>query len=405
MMYNVAVIGGGIIGLATTRAILEQHPGVRLVQIEKETRWAVHQSGHNSGVVHSGIYYQPGSLKARLSVEGSKAMLRFCQENDLPHEICGKVVVATDHDELPQLEKLHERAKANGVPVRRMTPTEIAEVEPHVQGKAGLHVTSTGITDYLAVCHTLAMLARQQGAEVRLGTEVLSTHSRGNGRLIETTTGPIAAGVVVNCGGLQSDRLALASGDDPGARIIPIRGEYYELIPDRRYLVKNLVYPVPNPAFPFLGVHFTRMIDGSIHAGPNAVPALKREGYRKRDIDVRDVREMVLFPGFRRLARHHSEEGAKEIWRSLSKAAFTRSLQRLVPEVRAEDLVPSLAGVRAQSLNPDGTLVDDFLVVESKDMIHVCNAPSPAATSSLAIGRNIASRLPPLSNRRLFTLS
>jgi L-2-hydroxyglutarate oxidase len=404
-MYDIAIIGGGIIGLTTAYAVLDQYPNVRLIQIEKEATWAAHQTGRNSGVLHSGIYYQPDSLKARLCREGNESMIRFCQEHGVAFEVCGKLIVATEDSELAELEKLHQRGLANGIPVQKMTAAEVTEREPFVEAKAGLHVSSTGITDFQAVCDTLARLLQEKGAELRLETEVLGTYSRGHGRLIETTTGPLTAGVVVNCAGLQSDRVALASGYDPKARIMPFRGEYYELVPSRRHLIKNLVYPVPNPLFPFLGVHFTRMIDGSIHAGPNAVLALKREGYRKRDVSMKDTAELVRFPGFRRLARRHGTEGAKEVWRSLSKSAFTRSLQRLVPDVQAEDLVTSAAGVRAQAVNPDGSLVDDFLVITSYDMVHVCNAPSPAATSSLAIGRDIATRIPALPTRRQFAFS
>jgi len=286
--------------------------------------------------------------------------------------------------------------------VRELTGAEVRELEPHVHAVAGLHVPSTGIVDYRAVCEAMARLLSERGVDLRLATEVRKVHGRAGmrGRSIDTTGGRFDAHVVVNCAGLQSDRVARAAGADPKARIVPFRGEYFELVADRRYLVRNLIYPVPNPAFPFLGVHFTRMLDGSVHAGPNAVPALKREGYRKRDVSLRDTAETLLYPGFWRLARRHGNEGIKEIWRSLSKAAFVRSLQRLVPEVTSADLIPAAAGVRAQALSPSGLLVDDFLLVETEDTIHVCNAPSPAATSSLEIGRAVASRLPPFPSRR-----
>jgi L-2-hydroxyglutarate oxidase len=400
-MYDVAIIGGGIVGLATALAVTERYPTARLVQFEKEPVWAAHQTGHNSGVLHSGLYYRPGSQKAEMCRRGNQSMVRFCERHGVAYETCGKLVVATSAGEVPALAELAVRGRANGVAVREVRGGEVAELEPHVSAVAGLHVPSTGIVDFRAVCETMARILGERGADLHLATKVLAVHGRPGlpGRSIETNAGTVDADVVVNCAGLHSDRVARAAGADPEARIVPFRGEYFELVPGRRHLVRNLIYPVPNPVFPFLGVHFTRMLDGSVHAGPNAVPALAREGYRKRDVSVRDTAETLFFPGFWRLARRHADEGIKEIWRSLHKAAFVRSLQRLVPEIGAEDLVPAPAGVRAQALSPSGLLVDDFLVVDTPGAIHVCNAPSPAATSSLEIGRAIAERIPPPHGR------
>ena len=394
--FDVAVVGGGIVGLSTAMEIGRRRPGATIVLIEKEQRWAAHQSGHNSGVIHSGIYYRPGSFKARFCREGNRSMVAFCQQHDIPHEICGKVIVATDASELPQLEALHQRGLDNGLEVRRLTPEEVTEVEPHVRSVGGLQVPSTGIVDYPAVCRAYARIIEAQGGDLRLGTTVVGIRRSAAGYVLETDAGDLEAGFVVNCAGLHSDRVARLAGADPQAQIVPFRGEYFELTPGRRHLVRSLVYPVPNPDFPFLGVHFTKMIDGSVHAGPNAVPGLKREGYRKRDVSGRDVLETLRFPGFWRMARANHGEGRKEIARSLSKAAFVRSLQRLIPEVTAEDIVPTHAGVRAQALLRSGQLVDDFLLVHDRQAVHVCNAPSPAATASLEIGRAVADALPDL---------
>jgi L-2-hydroxyglutarate oxidase len=387
------VIGGGIVGLATAAALLERAPKARIALLEKENTWAAHQTGHNSGVIHSGIYYKPGSLKAQLARDGNSSMVAFCRQHRIPHQICGKVIVATRADQLAQLEKLAQRGLDNGLAVERLTVRQVREIEPHVRCHAGLRLPSTGIVDYKAVTGKLAQLVQEQGGRLHLGTRVLAVRPGDDHSIVETNQGPIAGSLVVNCAGLHSDRVARASGVNPHARIVPFRGEYYELRPDRRHLVNTLVYAVPNPAFPFLGVHFTRMIDGSVHAGPNAVLSFKREGYRKTDFSLRDFLEVMLFPGFWRLAARNAREGLKEMIRSFSKAQFVRSLQELIPEVRAEDLVPSEAGVRAQALLPDGSLVDDFLIVDGPRAVHVCNAPSPAATASLEIGKAIAERV------------
>jgi (S)-2-hydroxyglutarate dehydrogenase len=391
--YDVVVVGGGIVGLSTAMAVSTSLPGSKVVVLEKETEWAHHQTGHNSGVIHSGIYYKPGSLKAVYAREGAQAVVAFCREHGIAHEVTGKIIVATEPEELPLLERLHERGQRNGLTVKRLAAEELAEHEPHVAGLAGVHVASTGIVDFKAVARAYAELAAKAGAELRLGTRVEGVAERADAVTVETTAGPVAGRLLVNCAGLQCDRIARLAGVDLPARIVPFRGEYYELVPERRHLVRNLIYPVPDPAFPFLGVHFTRGIDGSVHAGPNAVLSLKREGYTKASFSARDLAEVLGYPAFWRLARANWRQGVQEIRRSLSKRAFVRSLQRLVPEVRAEDLTPTHAGVRAQAILPDGKLVDDFLIVSGPRSVHVLNAPSPAATASLPIGAAIAEQV------------
>jgi L-2-hydroxyglutarate oxidase len=392
--FDYAIVGGGIIGLATAAALTERYPGATLLLCEKEDGLARHQTGHNSGVIHSGIYYKPGSYKARFAVEGCRLMAEFCKEHGIAHDVCGKIIVATEDWELPQIQKLLERGLANGIPVQRLGPEQIKEHEPHCAGKAGIFVPTTGIADYKAVAREYASQAQTRGAVIRLGCAITSLNSRDGHTVLQTTQGDYAARFLINCGGLHSDRIARMDGTDPKAQIIPFRGEYYELRPDRRHLVRNLIYPVPNPDFPFLGVHFTRMTDGNIHCGPNAVLALKREGYHKTDFNLRDLTQTLTYGGFWRLILPNWREGMREIWRSLSKSAFTRSLQRLIPEVQRDDLVPTYAGVRAQAIGHDGKMVDDFLIVPGPNALHVCNAPSPAATASLPIGREIAGRVP-----------
>lgn len=393
-MHDIVIIGGGIVGLATAVALSDQRPGADIVVLDKEQRLAAHQTGNNSGVLHSGIYYPPGSMKARFCREGNAELVAFCRERGIPVDVCGKVIVATRTDELAGLERLHERAEANGITAERLGPEGIRDHEPHCRGIAGLWVPSTGIVDFVALCEAFATIVDERGGRIRRGVEVSGIRRQGGVQVLTTTEGEIRSRYLVNCAGLHSDRVARTAGTDPGARIVPFRGEYYELAPSARHLVKGLIYPVPDPAFPFLGVHFTRMIDGSVHAGPNAVLAFAREGYRKRDVNVRDSAEILSYRGFWRLARRHYRMGAAEMARSYSKQLFLRSLQRLVPEVRRRDLVPTHAGVRAQALTPDGGLVDDFLIVESEGALHVCNAPSPAATSSLEIGKAVAARVP-----------
>jgi L-2-hydroxyglutarate oxidase len=394
--FDHIVIGGGIVGLSIALATLEKNPKIRIAVLEKENDWARHQTGRNSGVIHSGIYYRPGSLKARLCREGNRRLQEFCRSHGIRYEMCGKVIVATTASELPRMENLYDRGIANGLVVKKLTASEVKVFEPHVSCLAGIHVPSTGIVDFVGVCRKLAELIRAQGGELRLGMKVQAIHTDGEGAILETSKGRLATRCIVNCAGLHSDRVARLAGAKPDARIVPFRGEYYELKPERRHLVRNLVYPVPDPEFPFLGVHFTRMIDASVHAGPNAVLSFKREGYRRTSFNLRDFIDTMSYRGFWRLAAKHARSGLEEVHRSFSKKAFVQSLQRLIPEIREEDLVPGEAGVRAQALRPDGGLVDDFLIIQGPNSVHVCNAPSPAATASLEIGRFVAERLPEL---------
>lgn len=389
-MYNFIVIGGGIVGLATAYAIKKEKPQASILILEKEAEVASHQTGRNSGVIHSGVYYKPGSVKANLTTRGSKRMIDFCREFGIRHEQCGKVIVATDQHELPYLETLAERGIKNGLNVRKISKEELQELEPHVNGIAALHVPEAGIVNYKKVAEMLLAELLTLGAGIAFNEQVMKVHTDEKQCYIETETQSYESHYVINCGGLHSDHLADQTGVDLKHRIIPFRGEYYELVEDRRYLVKNLIYPVPNPSFPFLGVHFTRMINGSIHAGPNAVLSLKKEGYSKFAFNAYDAWRTFSYPGLWKLAGRHWEEGFKELYRSLSKDQFVKSLQKLIPEVQSEDLVTSPSGVRAQALNPDGSLVDDFLIKYHGRSIHVCNAPSPAATASLEIGDTIA---------------
>jgi L-2-hydroxyglutarate oxidase len=393
-MYDFAIIGGGIVGLSTGMALGKRYPNARILVIEKESQWAFHQTGNNSGVIHSGIYYKPGSFKAKFCRDGCRSMVEFCQEHGIDHEVCGKVIVATDEGELPRLENLYNRGVENDIPIRKISSEEVREIEPHVKSVGGIQVFSTGIVNYKQVCLKYAELIEKQGGELRLNTKVNRIVKSGKHQVLETNNGTYETRFLINCAGLHSDRVAKLGKVDPQAKIVPFRGEYYELTPEKRYLVKGLIYPVPNPAFPFLGVHFTRMIDGSVHAGPNAVLSLKREGYKKTDFDLRDFTEVMTYPAFWKLAAKHADEGIKEIIRSFSKAAFVRSLQQLIPEVQAEDIVPTHAGVRAQALMNNGNLVDDFLIVQGANSVHVCNAPSPAATSSIEIGKAIVAQIP-----------
>ena len=393
-----AVIGGGIVGLATAYSLLQRYPDARLLLLEKESAPAQHQTGHNSGVIHAGVYYAPGSLKARLCQAGNRSMVEFCERMGVAYEVCGKLIVATRPEEVPQLAKLEERGRLNGLDIARLNPEQVREVEPHVRAVAGLRVSITGIADYSAVCRALAKEVESGGAELHYNTRVIGLTYGPEGHRIQTTRGEVHARYLINCAGLYSDRVARLAGADPESQIVPFRGEYYELRPEKRYLVKHLIYPVPNPDFPFLGVHFTRMIDGSVHAGPNAVLAFAREGYRKTDLNLADLAESLRYPGFQTLARHNLKEGAAEMWRSFSKAAFVKSLQALIPEITADDVTPAGAGVRAQALTPQGGLVDDFLIIEGPGALHVCNAPSPAATASLEIGKYIVDRLPAFPN-------
>jgi L-2-hydroxyglutarate oxidase len=390
MGYDIAIIGGGIVGMATAMA-LSRYSNVSLAVLEAEDRLAAHQTGHNSGVIHSSLYYKPGSLKARNCTEGREAMYRFCQDHGIAHEQCGKVVVATRGREIPSLDELERRGGANGIQgMKRLKRQELREYEPHAAGIEGLFVPVTGIVDYVQVTEKYAEIVQNSGGEIHTGTSVTGFKREPSGIILETNRGEVRCRNLISCGGLQSDRIARMAGVDPKVRITPFRGEYYELIPERRHLVKNLIYPVPDPTFPFLGVHFTRLIRGGIEAGPNAVLAFKREGYTKSSFSLRDTREILFYRGFWLLAFKYWETGLGEMLRSWNKGAFVKALQKLMPELRKEDIRPAGAGVRAQALEPSGCLVDDFRIIQADRMIHVLNAPSPAATASISIGETIS---------------
>jgi len=389
--FDLVIIGGGIVGLSTAMYISCNFPKVRLLLVEKEASVGRHQTGHNSGVVHSGIYYKPGSLKARLCVQGAAAMCVFCREHDIPYEICGKVIAATSADEIPSLQAMLERGQANGITGLQLIDREqVREIEPNCGGVAWLLVPGTGITDYQKVCQKYADLVIAQGGAVNTSTEVTRLEQRAGETVVETNRGSFATHYLINCAGLHSDRISRMSGLNPAVKIVPFRGEYYDLAPERRNLVRNLIYPVPDLRFPFLGVHFTRRIGGAVDAGPNAVLAFKREGYKKTDFDLRDLSETLSYPGFWRMAGKYWKDGTAEFYRSLRKSAFVKALQKLVPNIARSDLVPNGSGVRAQALRPDGSLVDDFQFVCTGNMLHVWNVPSPAATASIPIGREIA---------------
>ena len=388
---DIVVIGGGIVGLSTAMHLVRQFPPLRLKVVEKEARVASHQSGHNSGVIHSGIYYQPGSLKARLCVEGAAAMVAFCQQHNLPHAVCGKVIVATNQEEIPRLETLFERGHVNGLTgLRLLNGDQLREIEPHCGGLRAIHVPSTGITDYALVAEKYAELTMEAGGSILTSAKVIGLRRTASETVVETTRGPIATRFVINCAGLHSDRIGKMAGEHSVPMIIPFRGEYYDLVPEKHSLVNGLIYPVPNPQFPFLGVHFTRRIHGGVDAGPNAVLAFKREGYRWSQFSLSDTFEAISYSGFRRMARKHWRHGLGEMHRSLSKPAFVRTLQQLIPEIREADLVRDGSGVRAQTVLPDGSMADDFQFSASNNMLHLYNVPSPAATASLPIGRTIA---------------
>jgi (S)-2-hydroxyglutarate dehydrogenase len=389
-MFDYAIVGGGIVGLATARSLSLRYPGAGVLVLEKESSWARHQTGHNSGVIHSGVYYKPGSLKARFSKEGAAALVEFCQEHGVAHEICGKVIVATERGETERLAGIHRRGLENGLAVEKLGLEELKDLEPHASGVAALHVPSTGIVDYAGVARGFVKEVEESGGELRTGVAVIGISETTDGARVHTLAGTFEARVLVNCAGLQSDRLAAMAGLRTDVKIVPFRGEYYELKPHKRYLVKNLIYPVPDPAFPFLGVHFTRMVDGVVEAGPNAVLGFAREAYKKTTFDFKDLAEVLAYPAFWRLARSYWRTGAAEVFRSLSKRAFVRGLQRLIPEVERDDLFPAEAGVRAQALSRNDGLVDDFLIVEGRSSVHVLNAPSPAATASIPIGEYVA---------------
>jgi L-2-hydroxyglutarate oxidase len=388
---DVAVIGGGVVGTATAMALLELHPGLTVTVLEKENRLAAHQTGHNSGVIHSGLYYKPGSLKAHTCTSGRVSLYSFCAEHGIAHERCGKIVVATNDAEIPALDILEQRGRENGLEgLERLDAKGVRNHEPHAAGVAGLFVPQTGIVDYTAVTEAYADVIRSHGGRVQTDCTVERVTRQPGGFLLGTTRGDIPCRFLINCAGLQSDIMARLCGIVTDVRIIPFRGEYYVVTSQRTGLAKNLIYPVPDPAFPFLGVHFTRMIGGGLEAGPNAVLAFKREGYKRFSFSMRETLEMVMFPGFRNLARRYWRVGFQEYRRSFSRSMFVSDLKRLVPELRGADVRPGGAGVRAQAVGPDGVLLDDFCLVDGENMIHVLNAPSPAATASISIGRTIA---------------
>jgi L-2-hydroxyglutarate oxidase len=388
---GIIVVGGGIIGLATAYRLLQQIPGARVTVLEKEPAVAQHQSSHNSGVLHCGLYYKPGSRRARLAVCGIQQMIQFCRMRSIPHEVCGKIVVATGADEMPRLQALFERGQQNGLQgLRLLTPEELREIEPHAQGLAAIRVPQEGIADYPRVCEALVAEIQQQGGEVLTGARVTAIRRNREGWRVEHSRGDSACDWVITCAGLHSDRVAALTGQPRRVRIVPFRGEYYTIRPERRHLVRNLIYPVPDPRFPFLGVHFTRMIRGGVEAGPNAVLAFAREGYTKSDLRVGDLADALTFSGLWKFIGKYKRVCWDELRRSFSKELFCLSLQRLVPEIQLSDLAPGGAGVRAQAMSPDGSLVDDFHIVRGAREIHVVNAPSPGATASLAIGEEIA---------------
>jgi (S)-2-hydroxyglutarate dehydrogenase len=388
--YNLIIVGGGVVGLAVALEITRRFPRLRLLILEKEDGVARHQSGHNSGVIHSGVYYKSGSLKARLCVAGAAAMIEFCREHGIAHKVCGKVIVATSADEVPRLEELRQRGEANGLSgLRILDSAELREIEPHANGVSALLVPSTGVTDFAVVCEKYAELISAGGGTVFTSAAATKIRRMPKEIVVETPRGVFSAAALINCAGLYSDRVARMAGDDPGVIIVPFRGEYYALLPQRAALVRALIYPVPDPRVPFLGVHFTRRITGEVDAGPNAVLALAREGYRRSDINLRDITSSLAFPGFWHMARQNWRYGLDEWYRSFSKFVFVRALQRLLPEVAESDLDFGGSGVRAQALRPDGSLVDDFRFVTSERIVHVLNVPSPAATASLMIGKAV----------------
>lgn len=392
MKYDIIIIGGGAVGLGTAVRLLHKDPSCKILVLEKETAVGRHQTGNNSNVIHSGIYYKPGSLKARNCIRGYNMLLDFCREQEIDFDICGKIIVATDSHELPELDKIYDRGQQNGLKgLRRLnSSSELKEYEPHVAGIAGIHVPQTGIVDYTKVAAKYADVIQKQGGTIRLGEKVRDIHISANQAEVITTSGTYTGKLVINCAGLYSDKIAALTSTKVDVRIIPFRGEYYKLKKERESLVKTLIYPVPDPSFPFLGVHFTTMPGGGVECGPNAVLAFRREGYKKSDVSLSEFAETLAWPGFRKIVSKYWRTGMGEMYRSYSKAAFTKALQKLMPEIREQDLEPGGAGVRAQACDRNGALVDDFLILEEKLAINICNAPSPAATSSLSIGETVA---------------
>ncbi len=391
--YDLTIIGGGIVGLAVAYRFQERFPSLKVVVLEKEASLALHQTGHNSGVLHSGIYYKPGSLKSINCREGKRAMEDFCEREGIHFDICGKVIVAVNEQQLPALDRIFERGQANQVRCEMIDRNRLLELEPYAAGIRAIHVPEAGIVDYGEVCARLEEKVLQKDGKIELGARVVELRNEGSTTICRTTLGEYQAKHVVNCAGLYSDRVAKLSGQALQAKIVPFRGEYYQLRPEAHNLVNNLIYPVPDPSFPFLGVHFTRMIDGGIECGPNAVLALAREGYTKTKLNPYDLIEVLTYPGFLKLAAKYWRVGAGEMWRSLSKRAFVRALQVLLPEIRSDHLEWAPAGVRAQAVSNDGNMVDDFLIEETQHVVNVVNAPSPAATSSLNIGQLVVDRM------------
>ena len=391
MQYDVVVIGGGIVGLATALQLKKSNPNLKLVLLEKETELAKHQTGNNSGVIHSGLYYKPGSLKAINCIHGYHLLIDFCQQYEIPFELCGKIVVATEEAEIPLLDNLYKRGEQNGLQnLKKLDKDQLKEYEPHVHGRAGIYVPQTGIVDYKRVAQKYGELIQKSGGEIHLGEQAIAVQSTENKKVVITQKTSYTTRLVINCAGLYSDKVARMTVQKLNVKIIPFRGEYFKLKKEKEYLVKNLIYPVPDPNFPFLGVHFTRMVKGGVEAGPNAVLAFRREGYKKSDINFSELAETLAWPGFQKVAAKYWRTGFGEMYRSFSKAAFTNALQKLIPEIRENDLEEGGAGVRAQACDRNGGLVDDFMILEEANVINVCNAPSPAATSSLAIGETVA---------------
>ena len=393
-MFDVGIIGGGIVGLATAYQLSQKFPKLSVAVIEKESSLAKHQTGHNSGVLHSGIYYKPGSLKAINCRQGKKAMEKFCKEQDIDFELCGKIIVALNDEEVPRMQNIFQRGQENGVNCKIISREEMLEIEPHVAGVQAIHVPECGIVNYMQVCLRLGeIIEEKEENRLFLGHQVTKIKNLNDSLVIETNKGVIECKQLINCGGLHSDKVTKLGGQKPPAKIIPFKGEYFELKENAKHLCKNLIYPVPDPAFPFLGVHFTRMIDGTVECGPNAVLAFGREAYGKFDLNLKDLLESITYPGFQKMAIKHWKMGWGEMWRSYNKGAFVKALKRLIPEIEASHLISAPAGIRAQAVSPEGGLVDDFLIQENKRIINVCNAPSPAATASLNIGSTIVKKL------------
>ena len=393
-MFDICIIGGGIVGLATAYQLSKKHPKLKLAVLEKETSLAKHQTGHNSGVLHTGIYYKPGSLKAINCRNGKQTMEQFCKKEGIEHELCGKIIVALNDEEIPRMQNIFQRGQENGVNCKIISREEMLEIEPHVAGVQAIHVPECGIVNYKQVCLRLGeIIQEKEENKIFLGQQVTKIRNMATSLVVETDKQQIECKHLINCGGLHSDKLTKLGGQPPPAKIIPFKGEYFELKEDAKHLCKNLIYPVPDPAFPFLGVHFTRMIDGTVECGPNAVLAFGREAYGKFDLNLKDLLESITYPGFQKMAIKHWKMGWGEMWRSYNKGAFVKALRRLIPEIEASHLVSAPAGIRAQAVSPRGALVDDFLIESNDRIINVCNAPSPAATASLNIGSTIMAQL------------